>query len=217
MHFAAALGHKGALEYLMAAQGAAAAATKLNSAGLTPLSKAAEANQLECAKVMIAQGFGRKRADAPAGMQPVHAAAKMGALATLMHLAEVDPAVLEERDQNGATAAHFAAATGQEGVLAYIIGKFSNELSEAQRNQASTDDAGWTPAHHAANNGQQGSLRVLSDRGMPLATADKAGKTPADVARSNNKTECAIFLALKSNDVHALLEAGTVGKALGSK
>ena len=156
---------------------------------------------------MLSQGAGRKRADAPAGIEPGHAAAKMGALATLMYLVELNPGVLEERNSDGATVVHYAASAGQEGALAYIVGKLGG-LSEAARAQAMLDDAGRTAAHHAASNGQQGSLRVLSDRNMALSTADKTGKTPADVARENDRTECAIFLALKSNDVHALLKAG---------
>lgn len=207
MHYAAALGHRELLEYLVSAKGGSDAASKINSAGLTPLAKAAEGNQLECAKLMLSQGAGRKRADAPAGIEPGHAAAKMGALATLMYLVELNPGVLEERNSDGATVVHYAASAGQEGALAYIVGKLGG-LSEAARAQAMLDDAGRTAAHHAASNGQQGSLRVLSDRNMALSTADKTGKTPADVARENDRTECAIFLALKSNDVHALLKAG---------
>ena len=37
---------------------------------------------------------------------------------------------------------------------------------------------------------------------------DFRGATPADYAREEGKTECAIFLALKSNDVGAMLRAG---------
>jgi hypothetical protein len=48
----------------------------------------------------------------------------------------------------------------------------------------------------------------MVDQKITLTAKDSSGKTPADLARENDRTETSIFLALKSNDVHELIRAG---------
>ena len=51
-------------------------------------------------------------------------------------------------------------------------------------------------------------MPLLCHSGVELSTPDAKGVTPADLARQTNHTDCAIFVALKSNDIHALLRTG---------
>jgi ankyrin repeat protein len=93
------------------------------------------------------------------GTEPVHAAAKMGAMSTLQFLIECEPEMIEFKNQNGASAAHFAAAGGQEAALTFLYKKLALLPNEKQQ-AALVDAAERTPAHYAAMNGQQGILRV---------------------------------------------------------
>jgi ankyrin repeat protein len=154
MHYAAALGHVELLRYLIALPGASDAIKKQNSEGMSPLSKAAQANQLECVREMLAHGAGRHHQStaggiAPtSGVEPVHAAAKMGAMATLQFLIECEPMMIEYRNQNGASAAHFAAASGQDDVLKFAYNKL-DALPADRQHAALRDEAGRTPVYRA--------------------------------------------------------------------
>ena len=109
---------------------------------------------------------------------PVFVAAANGDMAALRQLEQLDRSSLALKLDWGWTAAHLAAACGQDDVLLYMYAR-------DPRNLMVTNDAGQNPLHYAAANGQLYATRVLVKRAPDLMLWKcNDGRRPADMAKA---------------------------------
>jgi hypothetical protein len=109
---------------------------------------------------------------------PVFVAAANGDMAALRQLEQLDRSSLALKLDWGWTAAHLAAACGQDDVLLYMYAR-------DPRNLMVKNDAGQNPLHYAAANGQLYATRVLVKRAPDLMLWKcNDGRRPADMAKA---------------------------------
>lgn len=93
---------------------------------------------------------------------------------------------VNDRDNDGETAGHWAAAWGEEGSLRI--------LAEAGWNPQSICYRGWTAGHSAASRGQEGAVRLLLEMGWDPTWRDKEGHLPSKIAKTWGHEDCADLL-----------------------
>lgn len=112
-------------------------------------------------------------------------AAMEGELETLKKLLK-DGAAVDEADEEGRTALHFACGYGEV--------ECAKELLGAKASINSVDGNKNTPLHYAAGYGEKACVQLLLDSGASLTDKNDDGKTPLEVAQLNDQTEIAKLL-----------------------
>ena len=101
----------------------------------------------------------------------------------IARMLENSPELLTASDKDGATALHYAAASGSESVLDALL------AAKADVNARKSD--GVTPLHVAAGTGREDAARALILAGAGLDAPDAKGRTPMSLARSRGFTRVA--------------------------
>jgi len=96
--------------------------------------------------------------------------------------------LLESRDQQGHTLAHWAAKRGEPWLLRFLLDKGASVAA------ASDDDVGMRPLHWACTEGRMACARLLVDRGADVNVRDKQGCTPLVVAAQWGQADAAAYL-----------------------
>lgn len=137
---------------------------------------------------------------APSFAAPIHDAAARGDVAALDVLLKDDPALVNARDEMGATPLHWAADKGGRAMAEALLAR------GADINAAKND--GVTPLHVAVALGNREIVELLLDKGATIDSKDRRGRTPYWLARQREQTEIADFVASRG--------ASTVAPALSS-
>ncbi len=119
--------------------------------------------------------------DEEEGELTLHSAASTGddeALAVLLAAPECD---VNEKDEEGRTALHFACGYGEIAC--------AEKLLAAKANADALDKNSNTALHYAAGYGRRDVVQLLIDAGASVVLKNADGKTPSDVARLNNQAE----------------------------
>lgn len=169
LHLAAANGHKGVAEFLLANK---ADVNGKSNDGDTPLHAAARSGQKDLAEFLLANKA-EVNATNKDGMTPLHLAAREGNkdVAEVLVAAKAD---IDARDGEGSTPLHWAASQGYKNVVQLLLaGKTDVNAS---------DNLGNTPLHYAMLNGYKGvSDLLLANRADPGAKNNR-GQTPQEMA-----------------------------------
>ncbi|XP_056629152.1 espin isoform X1 [Triplophysa dalaica] len=123
-------------------------------------------------------------------MTPLHAAAQMGNNTVIVWLMSFTDIRLTDRDNDGATAMHFAASRGHTKVLSWLL---------LHGGEMVMDNWGGTPLHDAAENGELECCQILVVNGVDLGTRDQDGFSAADLAEYNGHHQCAKYLRTVEN------------------
>jgi hypothetical protein len=157
----------------------AAAATSVASAGVAAEVTAAPAEDATEAEPMLTP------------VEQLFQAIKMGADADAIvaKLTVPNPRELvQSRDAQGHTTAHWAAKRGEPWLLRLLLDK------GASVSAASEDDVGMRPLHWACTEGRMACARLLVDRGADVNARDKQGCTPLVVAAQWGQADAAAYL-----------------------
>ena len=103
--------------------------------------------------------------------------------------------VLKETDEQGHSAAHWAALGGHTHVLRYIL------ESKAPANEPSKNELGQRPIHWACVNGHIAIVDILLQSGVDIDVVDNKGCTPLIVACQYGKTMLVGYLIGKGTRV----------------
>ena len=96
--------------------------------------------------------------------------------------------LVQSRDAQGHTTAHWAAKRGEPWLLRLLLDK------GASVSAASEDDVGMRPLHWACTEGRMACARLLVDRGADVNARDKQGCTPLVVAAQWGQADAAAYL-----------------------
>ena len=157
----------------------AAAATSVASAGVAAEVTAAPATEDKTEEPMLTP------------VEQLFQAIKMGADADAIvaKLTVPNPRELvQSRDAQGHTTAHWAAKRGEPWLLRLLLDK------GASVSAASEDDVGMRPLHWACTEGRMACARLLVDRGADVNARDKQGCTPLVVAAQWGQADAAAYL-----------------------
>lgn len=114
------------------------------------------------------------RTEIPAGATRLHLAVLRGEVGTVKRLAAEGICLLNEVDQQGCTAMHYAARKGNAAMVA-LLHLLGGRLD-------ARDHGGATPLWVAAEAGQRAAALVLVALGSSLAAANREGISPLAVA-----------------------------------
>jgi ankyrin repeat protein len=115
-----------------------------------------------------------------------------GRLDDIRSMAQDDPRVLQEREHDGWTIAHWAARRGYMNLMNFIC-----ERSPALLNAKALNGA--TPAHFAASYGHDSILDLMAEREpASLMHQDKEGNSPAHDATRHHRMQCLKLLVERS-------------------
>ena len=103
-------------------------------------------------------------------------------------------AVVELRDKDGHTLAHWAALGGHVQVLEYLI------ANGAPENDHSDNDYGPKPIHWACVNGHITTVNYLLDRGIPVDECDYNECTPLIIAAQYGQSLVISYLLQRGAD-----------------
>jgi ankyrin repeat protein len=137
---------------------------------------------------------------APAcAIPPLHEAARDGDIDAVKRIVAENPSSLDERDDRGNEAIHWAVANDHNVVLQYLLD--SGVSPDVPKTEAARQDSqeGWTPLHQAAAGGDIECLKILLRYHPDLLARDQNDQTPLHIAVWNNQLEA----------TKLLLEAGT--------
>jgi|GEM_PF-1242541 len=130
----------------------------------------------------------------------IHASAWNGEVGALMLLHSLGFDV-NQRNDLGETAAHFAAGRGHAKVL--------RVLRELGANLGAVTAMGTTPAHWAAVENKVEALKALSEAGVDLEKRNHDGKTPLDWAARNGRREAIHVIKQLLLDANRITGIGT--------
>ncbi len=109
-----------------------------------------------------------------------------GDAAKLKELLEADDVAVDEQDEEGRTALHFAAGYGELECARLLLGKGAKvDLLDNNKN---------TALHYAAGYGQADSVKMLLDAGADKAAKNEDDKTALEVAQLNEHAEVVALL-----------------------
>ncbi len=127
---------------------------------------------------------------------------RQGSISGVQDLCTREPRLLNARGYLGRTPLYWAALTGQQGVMHWLLDQ------QAQVNLA--DQQGWTPLHVAANHGQVGAIEQLLQAGANPWARDAQGWTPLHAAAAGGHVDAVRCLTeespltLDERDYHGL-------------
>ncbi len=147
-----------------------------DESGITPLQTAAEYNNMDILKPLLALGADPNLAD-NTGKTPLHKAAKKGNKEILKELLDFK-ADLEAKDNSGFTALHFAASNDEADSLGFL-------LKSGIKNINLKDSLGRTALMIAVMKNSEGALRELIKSKADVNDGDNEGKMPLTVAKQN--------------------------------
>jgi ankyrin repeat protein len=209
---AADSGHLGVMQVLLhhtAGQGL----EDRDGGGYTALRWAVEGGQEEVAAFLLSQGAEantRDEEDRTPLMWLVRQTNDYTGVAKVL-LDHLEAEGLEERDENGKTALHWAGQEGNEGLVALLLAKGAQASSR--------DDHGRTPLRLAARNGHMGVVRRLVQHmgGWGLEEAEQYGTTALHSAVVGNHPEVVRFLLRAGADHTIRNETGWTPKTLAER
>ena len=193
LHFAAQAGHFDVVGYLLEYLPKGAVNSR-NVDGVTPFYLAAENNHVDVLRLLREHGA-KWDVDA-AGTIAIHAAAKTGALQAVQFCLAMDKMALTALSLEGESTLHFAAKSGNVGLMRLLLRERSKRDS-VQQKLIWSDQEGWTPVHDAAAAGHRDIINLFVEQGISLSETTNDGANAADIARENGHAETAILLALK--------------------
>jgi curved DNA-binding protein CbpA len=105
------------------------------------------------------------------------------------------PDMVNDFDEQGYTAVHWAAKSGNVSILQtlFINGAKMNLMSKSQDPMA--------PIHWAASDGKIGTIRYLLDNNVSINVQDSKGCTPVVIAAQHDQHTCVTFLAKNGADM----------------
>lgn len=169
-----------------------------DGAGQTPLHRAAWGGSLRTVEILLGYGS-RATAQDMFGNSALHVAADMGFEDVVYRLcSEVD---VMARGRNGLTSLHYAAMSGHEAILEYLLRMGANIEAVDQM-------FGWTPLHCAADNGHVEIVRLLlTHKASVDAKDDRVKWTPLHFAEINGINEVSRLLkhnkaSRQAKDIH---------------
>ncbi|CAF1311797.1 unnamed protein product [Rotaria sp. Silwood1] len=171
IHYAASSGHTNCIKLLLKV--APDTVNEQTNTLLTPIYLACQYGSLDTIKILSSHGANFKLRDEN-GLNCLHAACQSSHLYVVQWLVEKQNANVDDVDYMNNTPLHYAAATGNEAILIYLLEKNARII---------TSNNGNTPLHVAAENGQQGACAILIEHGYCSLTARNSSHlTPADLA-----------------------------------
>ncbi|KAJ0052332.1 hypothetical protein Pint_02626 [Pistacia integerrima] len=115
--------------------------------------------------------------------EDLHAAARSGDLKSVQLILCSNPLSLNSRDKHSRTPLHLAAWSGHTEVVSYLC-KQKADVGAAAMDDMALTRKGLTPLHYAVQGSHQDLVKYLVKKGASLSAKTKAGKTPLDLARS---------------------------------
>jgi len=91
-------------------------------------------------------------------------------------------------DRDGRSALHFAALSGQAGVIALLCDQHSTDINGATRQD------GFTPLHFAAARGSLSAVKALREHGADIAAEDRRGATALHLAMKPGRLDVVNYL-----------------------
>jgi Ankyrin repeats (many copies) len=113
---------------------------------------------------------------------PIIAAASAGEADNLKQLIAEKAAGVDDRDEEGRTALHFASGYGEVECMAILL--------EAGADINGKDNNGNTALHYAAGYGSVEATKVLLEKGADVSIKNEDEKTAVEVATMNEEEEC---------------------------
>ena len=100
--------------------------------------------------------------------------------------------LITDNDSGGSTPLHWAAFSNAEDTLLYLINLDCFKTQEEKLNYINKPDfQGYTPLHLSVNSKSKRTVMKLLQNGASSDLKDKKGKTPLDLAKSQNQKEIA--------------------------
>ncbi|MDX1935192.1 MAG: ankyrin repeat domain-containing protein [Capsulimonadales bacterium] len=129
-----------------------------------------------------------------ADLPPLHSAARDGRIDDVRRLVAENPSGIDERDEDGNGALHWAVSTGQTVVTEYLLEYGANPDLAKSAVAARNGQSGWTPLHQAAAGGWNDCLRILLRHRPDLLARDQNDQTPLHTAVWHHRTDTARLL-----------------------
>ncbi|CAF2992878.1 unnamed protein product, partial [Rotaria sp. Silwood2] len=171
IHYAASSGHTNCVKLLLTI--APDTVNEQTNTLLTPIYLACQYGSIDTIKILCSHGANFKLRDEN-GLNCLHAACQSSHLRVVKWLVEKQNANVDDVDYMNNTPLHYAAATGNEAILTYLLEKNARIITSSNGN---------TPLHVAAENGQQGACAILIERGYcSITLCNSSQLTPADLA-----------------------------------
>ncbi|UJR34238.1 hypothetical protein I4U23_021643 [Adineta vaga] len=187
IHYAASSGHENCVKLLATAPDTV---NEQTTALLTPMHLACQHGSLETVKILASHG-GNYKLTNENGLNSLHIACQYAHLSIVQWMVEKLNATTDAVDYRNNTPLHYAAASGSEPILIYL-------LEREARITKSSD--GNTPLHVAAENGHQGACDILIERaGCLITTRNNAQLTAIDSAKQYGYRELAYYLRHRDN------------------
>lgn len=160
----------------------------------TPLHRAAWGGSLRTVETLLESGS-RAMAQDMFGNSALHMAADMGFEDVVCRLCrEID---VTTKGRNGLTPLHYAAMSGHQGILEYL-------LEKGARVEAVDEIFGWTPLHCAADSGHAGIVSLLlAHQASVDARDDRISWTPLHFAEMNGDKQVLRLLKSRNASRHA--------------
>jgi len=152
---------------------------KADNDGATALDKAAFNGHLDTVKYLVDEKkVDINKADND-GEIALHKAAFNGHLDTVKYLVDEKKADVNKANNRGNTALHKAAFNGHLGIVKYLVDEKKVDINKA-------DNDGEIALHFAAKSDKMTVVKFLLNKGADSSLKDQDGKTPRDLADSEN-------------------------------
>ncbi|CAF1685853.1 unnamed protein product, partial [Adineta ricciae] len=188
IHYAASSGHENCVKLLLTS--APDTTNEQTTTLLTPMHLACQNGSLETVKILSSHGGNYKLRDEN-GLNCLHTACQYSHLDIVQWMVEKLNANVDDFDYMNNTPLHYAAASGSELILIYLLDRKARITRSSHGN---------TPLHVAAENGHQGVCAVLIERaGCSVTTRNNAQLTAIDLAEQYGFQNLAHDLRLREN------------------